>query len=248
MKIDYSVIVPAYNEADWLPATLAALKTAMAGVALRGELIVTDNNSTDTTAQLASDSGAQVVFEPINQISRARNTGAREAQGRYLVFVDADTLVSPELLHLALDNLESGRCIGGGAIVQFERETGPSVRFVVMLWNLLSRFLKLAAGCFFYCTREAFDQAGGFSEAVYASEEIWLSRKLKKLGRRQAKRFCIISRYAAHSSGRKIAWYNTWRQIGLLLMVAFMPFFVRYRRLCGYWYDRPQEKTVVNKR
>lgn len=242
MRIDYSVIVPAYNEIDWLPATLSALKTAMTGIALRGELIVTNNNSTDATAEIAAEMGARVVFEPINQISRARNAGAREARGRYLVFVDADTLVSLQLLQLALENLESGRCIGGGAVVQFERETRSSVRFVVSLWNLLSRSMKLAAGCFVYCSREAFDQVGGFSEAVYASEEIWLSRKLGKLGRRQGKRFCIISRYVVHSSGRKIAWYNTWRQIGLLLMVAFMPFFVRYRRLCGYWYDRPQEK------
>jgi glycosyltransferase involved in cell wall biosynthesis len=245
MRVDYSVIVPAYNEVDWLPATLSALKTAMMGTVLRGELIVTNNNSTDATAKIAAEMGARVVFEPINQISRARNTGAREAQGRYLVFVDADTLVSAQLLQLALDNLESGHCIGGGAVVQFERETSPSVRFVVSLWNLLSRSIKLAAGCFVYCSREAFDQAGGFSEAVYASEEIWLSRKLGKLGRRQGKRFCIITRYVAYSSGRKIAWYNTWRQIGLLLMVTFMPFFVRYRRLCGYWYDRPREKKQL---
>lgn len=240
MDVDYSVIVPAYNEAAWLPTTLTAIKGAMAVSSLRGEIIVTDNNSTDTTAEIAKQFGAQVVFEPVNQISRARNAGAHEARGRYLVFVDADTVISPALLGHALDNLESQDCIGGGAVVQFEKEIKRSVHVVVAWWNLLSRTLRLAAGCFFYCTRRGFEQAGGFSEAVYASEEIWLSRALSKLGRKQGKRFCIIHQVAAQSSGRKIGWYSTWRQIGLLLMVAFAPFLVRYKRFCGYWYDRPR--------
>lgn len=240
MDVDYSVIVPAYNEAECLSATLTALKAAMVVSSLRGEIIVTDNNSTDSTAEIAEQFGVQVVFEPVNQISRARNAGAREARGRYLVFVDADTIIPPALLGHALDNLESQRCVGGGAVVQFEKELKRSVHYVVALWNLLSRALRLAAGCFFYCTRRDFEKAGGFSEAVYASEEIWLSRALKKLGRKQGKRFCIIHQVAAQSSGRKIRWYSTWRQVGLLLMLAFAPFLVRYRRFCGYWYDRPR--------
>jgi glycosyltransferase involved in cell wall biosynthesis len=200
MERDYSVVVPAYNESAWIGATLVSIQSAMAASPLKGEIIVTDNNSSDDTAEIARSHGARVVFEPVNQISRSRNTGAREAQGKYLVFVDADTIVLPALLRQALANLESGRCIGGGAVVRFERELGVSVHFV---------------------------------------EEIWLSRKLRKIGRAQQKRFCIIRDHAAQSSGRKVAWYNTWRQIGLLLMVVFTPFFVRYKRFCGYWYDRP---------
>jgi glycosyltransferase involved in cell wall biosynthesis len=240
VDVDYSVIVPAYNEAAWLPATLTALEAAMAASSLRGEIIVTDNNSTDTTAEIAEQSGARVVFEPVNQISRARNAGAREARGRYLVFVDADTIIPPALLGHALDNLESQRCVGGGAVVQFEKEIKRSVQIAVAFWNQLSRTLRLAAGCFVYCTRRDFEEAGGFSEAVYASEEIWLSRALLKLGRKQGKQFCIIHQVAAQSSGRKIAWYSTWRQVGLLLMLIFFPFLVRYQRFCRYWYDRPR--------
>jgi len=239
MDIDYSIIVPAYNEEEWLPATLTALKAAMAVSPLQGEIIVTDNNSTDATAEIAKQFGAQVVFEPVNQISRARNTGARKARGRYLVFVDADTVIAPALLGYALDNLDSQRCVGGGAVVSFEKEIKRSVHIAVALWNFLSRALRIAAGCFFYCTRQDFEKTGGFSEAVYASEEIWLSRALMKLGRKQGKRFCIIHQVPAQSSGRKIHWYSTGRQIGLLLMLGFAPFLVRYKRFCGYWYDRP---------
>ena len=77
MKI--SVIVPAFNEEKLLAQTLGHLKEAIRVFERLGcaaQLIVCDNNSTDQTSQIARDGGAEVVFEPINQIARARNTGA----------------------------------------------------------------------------------------------------------------------------------------------------------------------------
>jgi len=240
MPIDYSIIIPAYNEEAWLPATLVSLQQAMAPLALQGELIVVDNNSDDTTAVVAREAGTRVVFEPYNQISRARNAGACAAKGRYLVFVDADTHIPPDLLARALDNLQRGECVGGGARVSFDVELNAAARAGLAIWNGLSRRLKLAAGCFIYCSREAYEATGGFSEAVYASEEIWFSRQLARWGRRQGKQFCLVEEPTAHSSGRKMAWFNTWQQVGLLLMVLLFPFFVRFKRLCGFWYKRPE--------
>ena len=80
---------------------------------LDGEVIVADNNSTDATAQIANDAGAHLVFEPVNQISKARNAGANGTRGRYLIFLDADTLLNPELLRAALEALETGEVCGG---------------------------------------------------------------------------------------------------------------------------------------
>lgn len=94
MATDYSIIVPAYNEEDCLPGTLAYLGRAMAGVPdAAGEVVVVDNASTDRTAAIASRWGARVVFEPHRQIARARNAGAAAARGGRLIFVDADTHV-----------------------------------------------------------------------------------------------------------------------------------------------------------
>jgi glycosyltransferase involved in cell wall biosynthesis len=81
MSVDYSIIVPAYNEEALLSGTILELRTAMAGLPLHGELIVVDNNSTDKTAAIAGGLGASVVFEPINQISRARCRRAHRADG-----------------------------------------------------------------------------------------------------------------------------------------------------------------------
>ena len=82
MKI--SIIIPAYNEEKLIGGTLAKIATACRTFDEQGcgyEVIVCDNNSTDRTAQLARDAGASVVFEPVNQIGRARNCGAAAATG-----------------------------------------------------------------------------------------------------------------------------------------------------------------------
>ncbi len=243
MAVDYSIVIPAYNEALWLPSTLDSIRQAMEAGTLVGEIIVVDNNSTDGTAAIARQAGATVVFEPLNQISRARNAGAGKAQGRYFVFVDADTLVSPQLLARALDNLEHGGCAGGGAQVSFDVPLNTAARAGLALWNRISVWRRLAAGCFVYCTREAYLAAGGFSEAVYASEEIWFSRRIRRWGRKRGLAFCIIREPQAVSSGRKLNWFSTWQQAVLLLLMLFFPFFVRFKRLCGFWYTRPEENN-----
>lgn len=240
MDVDYSVVIPAYNEAAWLSKTLAALKKAMAHTTLSGEIIVTDNNSTDDTAALARDAGAKVVFEPHNQISRARNAGARQARGRYLLFVDADTIITPQLLCAALENLQAGTCCGGGAVVQLDGGMNRAAHAVLRVWTWLSVRLHLAAGCFIYCLHSDFKKLGGFSESVYASEEIWFSRCMHRLGKTRSQPFCIITKYPALSSGRKLAWFSIRKQLLLVLMLTLFPFLMRYKRYCGFWYDRPQ--------
>lgn len=234
-----SVIVPAYNEEPWLPATLAALQEALAQLSVPAELIVVDNNSSDGTAALARSRGARVVFEPVNQIARARNTGARHARGAYLLFVDADTHVSAALLQQAVTALQDGQCCGGGAPVAFEPGVPSWAQWGLAAWNGVSRRLHVAAGAFIFCLREGFEAVGGFNEAVYASEEVWLSRRLRAWGRRRGQAFIILDTPVV-TSGRKLEWYSPLQQFALLLMLLVFPFAVRFRSLSGFWYRRPR--------
>ena len=74
--VKISIVVPAFNEEKLLGDSLARMKSAAGVFGQRGwetELVVCDNNSTDRTAEIARDAGALVVFEPVNQIARARN-------------------------------------------------------------------------------------------------------------------------------------------------------------------------------
>lgn len=236
---EYSIVVPAYNEEALLPRTLARLREAMATIPLRGEVVVCDNNSTDATAAVARSEGASVVFEPVNQISRARNTGARAARGKLLVFVDADTLVPAPLLGAALQRLSSGAACGGGAAVIMEGIEGALSKRLVVLWNTLSRARRLAAGSFVYATRQAFEAVGGFSEKVYASEEIWLSRALQRYGRQRSLAFEILQDHPVVTSGRKARWYPMPVLLSVALLILLMPLLLRSRRFCWLWYHRP---------
>ena len=238
-SIDYSIIIPAYNEEDYLEKTLIALKQAMEKIDLNGEIIVVDNNSTDRTAEIASAHGIKVIFEPINQISRARNAGAWQAQGKVLIFVDADTTVPTELLQQALNNLQSGNIIGGGACVAGDMPLKGSMKQLLNLWNWISITTKNAAGSFIYCKREDFETIGGFSEAVYASEEIWLSGKLRKLGKERNQEFKIIEKPPVITSMRKLQWYSPLRIYTYTKMLMLFPFIVRIKSLCMIWYRRP---------
>src|SRR5580698_7482579 len=93
-RVKISIVVPAFNEERLLGDSLGRINLAANAFQRRGwttELIVCDNNSTDKTPQIARAAGATVVFEPVNQIARARNRGAEAATGDWLVFVDADS-------------------------------------------------------------------------------------------------------------------------------------------------------------
>lgn len=239
----YSIVIPAYNEAEELPATLRAIRAAMSALPLPGECIVVDNNSTDSTADVARAHGAdQVVFEPINQIARARNTGTAVSRGRYLIFIDADTRIQPELLAEALRLLEAGTHVGGGSVVRFEGDVRFVGRLGIGLWERISKFTRIAAGSFLFCRREAFDAVGGYDESLYASEEVRFSRMLKRQGKAAGLHFAILDHAPVMTSARKLQWYSGAQIFGWVTLLLLLPLAVRSRKLCGFWYSRPGSK------
>ena len=242
MPLAYSIIIPAYNESAELPSTLESIRTAMEAVSHEGECIVVDNNSTDSTSTVAQTNGADfVVQEPINQIARARNAGAAKANGRFLIFIDADTRIQPQLLEDALHRLEHTPCVGGGSVIKFESEVGIIGRIGIGAWEYISKFARIAAGSFIFCRREAFEAVGGYDESLYASEEVRFSRLIKKWGKSNDLGFVILDNAPALTSARKLNWYSGPQILGWILLMILMPFAVRSRKLCSFWYDRPKK-------
>ncbi len=240
MSLRYSIIIPAFNEADFLPATLVSVRAAMRAVTAPGEVIVVDNHSSDGTAAVAEEGGARVVFEPVNQIARARNSGARAAAGGYLIFLDADTTLTPGLLQRTLALLDSGDYCGGGVTVAFDTTVSRYAEKILCLWNRISRKTNIAAGCYIYCLREAFEEVGGFNEDVYISEEIWLSRRLRAWGKRHGRTFHIMADCPIMTSARKLQWYTPLQMTLWSLPVLLFPPLMRFRLFCAPWYRRPR--------
>ena len=74
-----SIVIPAFNEEQLILECLNSIRESVGANAKPGfthEVIVVDNNSSDKTAELATQAGAKVVFEPINQRSAAHATPA----------------------------------------------------------------------------------------------------------------------------------------------------------------------------
>ena len=204
-----SFIVPAYNEALLIGATLDGLHQAARAVGEDYEIVVVDDASTDDTALIAERYGVRVVSVAHRQIAATRNSGARAAQGELLIFVDADTIVNEAVVRAAFDALRGG-AVGGGAAVAFEGAVPLYGRLLLPILVRLFRATRWAAGCFVFCTRAAFVAAGGFDEAFYCAEELVFSRALKRQGR------FVVLRQAVTTSGRKLRTHSV-REILLLL-------------------------------
>ncbi len=247
-----SVIIPAYNEGDFLRQTLEEIHSAIEVNEREGitwEIIVCDNNSMDATAVIAQNSGATVVFEPINQISRARNTGASAAQGDWLLFIDADSYPTPELMADTLEVIQLGQFIGCGTTVSVEGGTLFNKLRMERL-NPLFRLFNWSGGAFLLVQRQAFQAIGGFSTDLYAYEEIDFVIRLKGYGRKQNKKFTVLHQHPVITSGRKgdIGLFSLGR-LFISNFLAVILFGLNYllpksvvrwlgSRLLGYWYDQ----------
>jgi glycosyltransferase involved in cell wall biosynthesis len=220
-----SFVIPAHNEAALIGRTLAALHESARAAGEPYEVIVVDDASSDGTAAIAREHGARVVPVNFRWIAATRNAGARAAAGDRLFFVDADTVVTAPAVRAALRALRAG-AVGGGAAVRFD---GPVPLYAAVLERVvlpvLLPLLKMAPGCFMFCTRQAYLAAGGFDEALAWSEEVAFGNRLKRRGR------FVLLRERVITSGRKVRAYSAW---GLLR--------VGLRLACGrragldYWY------------
>ena len=235
-----SIIIPAFNEARLIERSLQSVAASIAANQKSGftsEIIVVDNNSTDNTAELARQAGAQVVFEPINQIGRARNAGAAHATGDWLLFLDADSLLSPGLLADILRLINSGKYVGCGSTLRMDGLpwwADITLRF----WTTISVLCRWAAGALVVCRRDAFQEIGGFDQELYALDEIRLSKQLKQWGRRRSLHFTILTRHPLETSSRKVSLYSSREIAAQILRIFFLPKrTLQDKKHLSVWYD-----------
>ena len=208
-----SFVVPAHNEERLLGATLDSIHTAARVAGEPYEVVVADDGSTDRTAQLARERGATVVSVAYRQISATRNAGARAAKGDMLVFVDADTQINPRVVSAAVGAMRRG-AVGGSTAIRFDGVVPLYARLLLPVLLLSFRLGRTAAGCFIFCTREAFAAVEGFDEAYFGAEEVVISKALRSHGT-----FVILD-VPVVTSGRKLRAYSVAELLGAMLRLA----------------------------
>src|SRR5438067_166675 len=100
-----SVLTPAYNAAEYLPATIESVLTQSFS---SFELLIVDDGSTDATADIGHeyarrDPRVKIIGRPNGGISAARNTGLRRASGAFVALLDSDDSWAPTFLARQLD-------------------------------------------------------------------------------------------------------------------------------------------------
>ena len=125
------------------------------------------------------------------------------------VFLDADTIVNARVITAAIRAINQG-AVGGGCEVRFDGRLPLYARAFVAVTVPLYRVLRLASGCFLFCTREAFHASGGFDEGLFAAEEGAMSRALGRHGR-----FVVLREFVV-TSGRKFRAHSAPEVLGLL--------------------------------
>lgn len=229
-----SFVVPAHDEEALIGDTLRTLRASADAAGVPYEIIVVNDASTDRTAAIATAAGARVVDVNVRQIAAARNAGAKVATGDTLIFVDADTWVPPATIRAVVEARRAG-VIGGGAVVRADEPMPRYGRVLMPISVWILRTCRWAAGCFLFAERAAFEAVGGFDERLYASEEIALSRALKRRGR-----FVILPESVTTSS-RKMRTYSGFEVFATFLRLGLFPGQLKRRSALHFWYGRRRQ-------
>ena len=214
-KAKLSVVIPAHNEEGYIGRCLRAVISASKYVKPDTvEIIVVANRCTDNTCKIAEHYGAKVLKNDSKCIAAIRNTGVRAATGDIVVTIDADSLMTKYSLAEINEMLESGKYIGGGTNLKFERKSvGIACSALYVAFNLLPVMIKnggYLSGAMFWFYKRDFEAVNGFNESLISLEDMDFAVRLKKLGLRKGKKYGTLKRSYVLTSSRKFDEFGDW--------------------------------------
>ncbi len=107
-EIDVSVVMPCLNEEDTIGICIEKAKKAFKEHDIKGEIVVSDNGSKDKSVEIALNSGARVVHQPLRGYGNAYMKGIESAKGKYVVMGDADNTYDFSEIHKFIEPLKKG--------------------------------------------------------------------------------------------------------------------------------------------
>lgn len=179
MSIALTVIVPAYNEEEYLDDCLTSVALALRQLPCQCETIVVDNGSTDSTQSIARSHTVAVHSIERTSISRARNLGAQLACGEFIAFIDADVEITPEwasTFRKLYSHREDLLVLTG-----FQYAVRHDATWIERCWfsNLKSWYIN---GGNIVTSALAFDKIGGFDESKKTGEDFDFCERALSVG------------------------------------------------------------------
>lgn len=174
-----SIIIPTYNEEEYLPVLLESIKQQDFS---DYEIIVADADSKDNTVKIAEEYGCIVVEGGMPAVGR--NNGAKVAKGDYLLFLDSDLKLTEDYLAKVIYEFKMERL--GIAITQMKPLSKKTEdKLLHDLANLfmisVEKIKPHGAGCYgIIAKRELHERCGGFNEELTFGEDTEYIERLAK--------------------------------------------------------------------
>ncbi|MBA4388076.1 MAG: glycosyl transferase family 2 [Verrucomicrobia bacterium] len=204
----FSIVIPARDEEKCIGRCIASIREAAKPFGGQVEIIVALNRCTDRTGEIAGAQGAVICRDDSKNLARIRNAGAMHARGEVLATIDADSIMSENMLVEIDRSLRSGKYIGGGVMIYPERYSIGIVMFMLAMIPLV--FIKGLAAGVFWCYRKDFEAIQGFDERLVTAEDIDFAARLKAHGRKLGKRFGFLRKAYIVTSCRKFDHFGDW--------------------------------------
>lgn len=197
-----SIIIPARNEENYLDTTLASIEKSVNGYNFKCEIIVINDSSTDKTKSKALKwESVKVIDVNFKNRSKARNYGASQANGDYLLFIDADTLTSKNTLIDSFYSIKKDKKILWYKQLPIENNYKGIIYFFLL--NLISRFYPMHSPAIF-CEKNTFYSLGGFNESLKSFEDHYF---IKLAWKKKVGKYCNATVY---TSVRRFYKYGFW--------------------------------------
>lgn len=210
-----SIIIPTFNEADYIEKTLKQIKDNLTEFSY--EIIVADSDSPDGTADIARKYARVVTHERKegHMIAWNKDQGAAVAKGEYLFFIDADVFIPDpnRFFRIAIWDFERDPQIvaltGNVRVFKGEETIGDAIVFGGYV-NPVNRLLNnvfhvgAAGGEFQMIRHKVFDTVHGYNERLAAAEDHDMFIRLAKIGRTFFDRRLTI--YQTGRRERKVGW------------------------------------------
>jgi glycosyltransferase involved in cell wall biosynthesis len=234
--LQISVVIPCLDEEAAVGRVVDQAWEGIERSGRTGEVIVVDNGSTDRSAEVATDHGATVLFEPRRGYGRAYLTGIAHARGKAIVMADADGTYPVQELGGFVDALDAGHDLVLGSRFEGRIHEGAmpwSNRWIgnPILTGLLNRLFGIRVSDA-HCGMRAVRRSALATLDLHSTGMEFASEMVFKAGRRNLEVGEIPIDYFPRTGESKLSRFgDAWRHVRFMLLYSpswlyFLPGFV----------------------
>lgn len=233
MKNTLTIVIPCYNEQNYIYTTLWMISRQNEVDGTR--VIIADGGSTDKTIEFiskASQDFPKLKIELVEggKVARGRNKGASLVTTPYILFMDADSILEDEDILLNTlkesDNFEIITCKQKSVTTSDFKSV-----LVYKLFNFIRKIMPqtFCTGCYFFISKEKFEELGGFDETLDNSEDFWLSKQIPK------SKFKILNKFVGQDN-RRFKKMGYWAFLKIVLLNYWYRNNIEwFKKDVGYW-------------